>query len=115
MGLASDLKTLEELRANGSLSEAEFQQAKGRLLDGMSESAAKFTVEEGDDSWLRRLTISDTDSKIAGVCGGLGAHGPIPSWVWRVVFVCAVLLGGTGIIVYLVLWALMPKAQTSND
>lgn len=115
MSLASDLKTLEELRLNGSLSEAEFQKAKGRLLNGMSESAAQFTVEDADATWLRKLTLSNTDSKIAGVCGGLGAQGPIPSWVWRVIFVCAVFFGGFGIIVYFVLWALMPRAPASYD
>lgn len=115
MSLATDLKTLEELRANGSLSEAEFQQAKGRLLNGMSESAAQFTVEDADESWLRRLTLSSTDSKIAGVCGGLGAHGPIPAWAWRVIFVCAVFFGGFGVIVYFVLWALMPSEPATHD
>src|SRR5438046_392712 len=37
-------------------------------------------------SFLQNLTRSKTDCWLGGVCGGLGAHTPVPSWVWRVLF-----------------------------
>jgi phage shock protein C len=37
-------------------------------------------------NWLQELTKSDTDKWIGGVCGGLGQHSPLPSWVWRFLF-----------------------------
>ena len=37
-------------------------------------------------NWLQELTKSDTDKWIGGVCGGLGQHSPLPSWVWRFMF-----------------------------
>lgn len=48
---------------------------------------------------------------IAGVCAGLADR-----WGWsrntvRLLFVLSCLLPGTQVIVYLVLWLLMPKAQ----
>jgi phage shock protein PspC (stress-responsive transcriptional regulator) len=37
-------------------------------------------------NWLQELTKSNTDKWIGGVCGGLGQHSPLPSWVWRFMF-----------------------------
>jgi len=64
---------------------------------------------------LRALRKSSTDRLVAGVCGGLGAHTPIPSWLWRVLFVLLALAGGTGLIVYVALWAFMPKAEPTES
>jgi hypothetical protein len=38
-------------------------------------------------SWnLRELRRSNKDKKIAGICGGLGEYTPLPSWLWRAIF-----------------------------
>lgn len=60
--------------------------------------------------------MRDADDKIlGGVCSGLGLYFNIDSkWV-RVIFVLFFLFGGSGILLYLVLWAVMPKAQTRTD
>jgi phage shock protein C len=63
-------------------------------------------VEEG---WLRKLSKSQNDKWIGGVCGGLGQYTPLPSWLWRVVFCCIFLFFGTGLIIYILLWIFMPK------
>lgn len=57
---------------------------------------------------LHELTKSADDRWIAGICGGLGAHTPVPSWLWRVLFLLGVLLAGTTLIAYLLLWIFMP-------
>ena len=48
----------------------------------------------------------------AGVCGGLGAFfGISPLW-FRLLFVLLMLPGGVpGILIYLLLWVIMPKAE----
>ncbi|MFH0965260.1 MAG: PspC domain-containing protein [Planctomycetota bacterium] len=63
---------------------------------------------------LRDLRKSDQDMKIAGVCGGFGEYTPIPSWLWRVMFVTSLFLGGIGLIAYIVLWICMPSAKTDQ-
>jgi phage shock protein C len=65
------------------------------------------------DFWqsIRNLKKSATDKKIAGVCGGLGEHTPIPSWLWRALFISLVLLWGTGLVAYIALWICMPAAD----
>ena len=51
-----------------------------------------------DKNWLQGLTKSRKEKWIGGVCGGLGAHSPAPSWCWRLIFVLLFMLYGTGLI-----------------
>jgi len=53
------------------------------------------------------------DKKIFGVCGGLGAYFDIDPTVFRILFVAAVLLFGTGILLYLILALIMPEDKTA--
>ena len=45
---------------------------------------------------------------IAGVCGGLAEYTGVDALLWRVGFVALAVAGGTGVIVYVLLWLLMP-------
>lgn len=45
---------------------------------------------------------------IAGVCGGLAEYSGVDALLWRVGFVALTVAGGTGVIVYALLWLLMP-------
>ncbi|TFV88222.1 PspC domain-containing protein [Blastococcus sp. CT_GayMR16] len=55
-----------------------------------------------------QLRRSRTDKIFGGVSGGLADYSGIDALLWRVGFVALTLAGGTGIIVYLLLWLLMP-------
>jgi phage shock protein PspC (stress-responsive transcriptional regulator) len=70
--------------------------------------------EQYNKEWrFRDLKKSKKDCKIAGVCGGFGENTPIPSWLWRVIFLSSILMGGFGLITYLILWVSMPSAESS--
>jgi len=56
-----------------------------------------------------RLVRSEHDRVIAGVCGGLARHLDVDPTLVRVLFVVAALLGGPGILAYIVLWIAMPR------
>jgi phage shock protein C len=58
-----------------------------------------------------RLTRSRTDKMIAGVCGGLAEYFRIDPVIVRLIFVLVTLTSGMGIIIYPVLWLLMPKGE----
>jgi phage shock protein PspC (stress-responsive transcriptional regulator) len=60
---------------------------------------------------LRRLARSAGDRWVAGVCGGFGEHTPVPAWIWRPLFLAAVLLHGAGLILYALLWLFMPAPR----
>jgi len=57
-----------------------------------------------------QLRRSGTDTMLGGVCGGLAEYTGIDTVLWRVGFVALALLGGSGFLVYLLLWVLMPSA-----
>jgi phage shock protein C len=56
------------------------------------------------------LRRSATDRMVGGVAGGLAEHLGIDALLWRIGFVALTLAGGSGVLVYLLLWVLMPPA-----
>jgi phage shock protein C len=57
----------------------------------------------------RKLYRSRTDRKLAGVCGGLAQYFNTDATLIRVLFVVLALLGGPGLVIYLVLWIVVPE------
>jgi phage shock protein C len=57
----------------------------------------------------RRLYRSQTEKMIGGVCGGLAEVLDIDPTIVRVVFVLLGLLGGHGVLLYIILWLIMPR------
>jgi phage shock protein C len=57
----------------------------------------------------RQLTRSETDRVIAGVAGGIAQRFGFNSTVVRLAWVLSVLFGGFGILVYVILWIVLPK------
>ena len=60
------------------------------------------------DWWSRRPRRSRSDSKVAGVAGGLGHYLGVDPILFRVGFVALTILGGAGILAYALLWLLLP-------
>ena len=48
---------------------------------------------------------------IAGVCGGLAEYLGMDATIVRVIYALLVLFGGVGILLYIILALLMPKAE----
>ena len=59
---------------------------------------------------MGKLYRSRTDAMLAGVCGGLGRYLGIDSTFVRLFFVFLVLAGGGGILLYILLAILVPRA-----
>jgi phage shock protein C len=64
---------------------------------------------------LRRLTKSKKDKWLGGVCGGLGEHTPLPSWVWRLAFLLLLCCYGTGLLLYILLWICLPEPLQEEE
>lgn len=74
------------------------------------ESAAT-SGEKGD----KRLFRNPDEKIIAGVCSGIAAYFHLdPVWI-RLIFLVVIAAGGSGILLYLVLWIVIPEAQTTLD
>lgn len=106
MTVSEELERLQALRERGALSEAEYAQAKARVLGGAPAGAAG--TAGAHNNFLHRLSRSATDRVVGGVCGGLGAHTGLPSWAWRVIFCATVFYFGIGLLFYLLLWIFIP-------
>ena len=103
MSIADEIAKLDELRTRGVLSAEEFERAKARLLDGGHAPPVPPSVDA-----INNLRRSATDSWIGGVCGGLGRATGIESWIWRLIFAVLLLFGGTGLLIYILLWIFVP-------
>lgn len=56
----------------------------------------------------------DPDNRlIGGVCSGMGAYWSIDPLIIRIIFVVLALTGGLGLLVYLILYVVLPEAKTT--
>jgi len=58
---------------------------------------------------IKKIYRSKDDYIIAGVCSGLAQYFQIDATLMRVVFVLLLIGGGSGFLIYLVLWLIIPK------
>lgn len=56
-----------------------------------------------------RLTRPRDDRWIAGVCSGLARRFGISSGIMRLIFVLSLLLPGPQVLIYIILWVLLPQ------
>lgn len=59
---------------------------------------------------MKELRKSDANRVICGVCGGLGEYFQVDPTIVRLLLVAFTLLGGSGIIAYLIAAVIMPEA-----
>ncbi|HEX2963106.1 MAG: PspC domain-containing protein [Ignavibacteria bacterium] len=59
-----------------------------------------------------RLYRSQKDKMIAGVCGGLAEYFDVDPVIIRIAFVAATILSGMGLIVYILLWIIVPYKES---
>ncbi len=94
-----------------------FSIVPGAVIGGVLAYLAAWLVipESGDAPTLargRRLTRSQTDAKIAGVCGGLAEYFGVDSTPIRLLWVILSILCGAvigGVLAYLVAWLIIPQ------
>jgi len=69
-----------------------------------------------EKNWLQTFTKSDKDRWLGGICGGLGESTPLPSWVWRLMFVLIFAITyGMGFFIYILLWIFVPTKSKIED
>ena len=71
--------------------------------------------ENPEDGRGRKLYRDTDNAWIAGVCSGLANYFDVdPLWP-RLLFLASLFFGGAGILVYLVLWILIPEAKSASQ
>lgn len=56
----------------------------------------------------KTLQRSRTEKMIGGVCGGIAEYLEVDPTIVRLVWVAITLLAGAGVLLYLILWVIMP-------
>ena len=64
----------------------------------------------GDAMEGKRLERATQDKWLGGVCGGLAHYFDIDPTIVRLIFIVAFFGFGTGLLVYRVLWFIMPRS-----
>ncbi len=84
-----------------------------QITDEDDEGASTNTTTKQDVR--RRLYRDDENAIIGGVCSGLAAYFNLEPLVFRVIFAALAFAKGFGLIIYIILWALVPRAQTTRQ
>ena len=61
----------------------------------------------------KRLYRSRKKKVIAGICGGLGDHLDIDPVILRIIFVLITIFHGIGILIYIIMWIVIPEESYS--
>ena len=84
-------------------------------IGNISEAATE-TVSDNNGPALKKRFFRNPDDKfLGGVCSGISAYFDIdPVWL-RLAFVVALIFGGTGFLLYIILWIIIPMAKTPSE
>lgn len=61
---------------------------------------------------MKKLCRSDKDKKLAGVCGGIAEYFDVDSTLIRILWIIFMMLGGSGILAYIICALIMPRCDT---
>lgn len=70
-------------------------------------ASAEITLQEYDMNEKRMVRVEE-GRMIAGVCAGLGRYLGVDPTIVRIIFVLLALFAAGGVLLYLVLWLIMP-------
>jgi phage shock protein PspC (stress-responsive transcriptional regulator) len=74
---------------------------------------AQLTSQPAVASPAKRLMRSSRDKKLGGVCAGVADYFDLDPTLVRVLWLIAVFFAGTGVLLYVILWIVLPLAPSS--
>jgi len=82
------------------------------IADSGDEAEQQRTFHESYNR-SRRLYRDPENSVVGGVCGGLSAYFSVDPIIFRLLFVIFFFAGGASVLVYAILWIVLPRAETA--
>ena len=64
---------------------------------------------------VKKMFRDPDDKVLGGVASGIAAYFGVDRVIIRLLFVILVIFGGTGLILYIILWIILPEARTITD
>src|SRR5919112_6875614 len=68
-----------------------------------------------DEAPPRRLVRTEDDRWLGGVCAGLGRYFDVNPLVYRIAFAALAFAGGTGILLYVAAWLVIPSERRQES
>ena len=81
--------------------------------EDISDSDGPTSREKFSSPGYHRMYRDPDNRIIGGVCSGMGAYWNIDPLIVRIIFIALSLAGGIGVIVYLILYIVLPEAKTT--
>jgi phage shock protein C len=81
----------------------------GKVIQDDANVCAYCGIRVGAVTARKRLVRPRADRKIAGVCAGFAEYFDVDVTLVRLVWLFIVLVGGTGLLVYVIAWIVMPE------
>jgi len=73
------------------------------------------TYELEEQKKIKKMFRNPDDKVLGGVASGISAYFGIDVVVVRLLFIVLIFFGGTGLILYIILWIILPEALTITD
>lgn len=80
-----------------------------------TEGVEKSSSDSNQTGKSKRLYRDTDNSSIAGICSGLGYYFDVDRVVFRILFVLLFILFGSGVLLYVILWLVVPEAKTTSE
>ena len=81
----------------------------GKVIQDDANVCAYCGIRVGAVTARKRLVRPRADRKIAGVCAGFAEYFDVDVTLVRLVWLFIVLVGGTGLLAYVIAWIVMPE------
>jgi phage shock protein C len=81
----------------------------GKVIQDDANVCAYCGIRVGAVTARKRLVRPRADRKIAGVCAGFAEYFDLDVTLVRLVWLFIVLVGGTGLLAYVIAWIVMPE------
>ena len=102
--------------ANGNTSATQdWKTAFEKAADGAQKTAQAAYDKVRHNTQGKKLYRDPNDKILGGVCSGLAKYFGGDVVLWRVILVALFILEGFGLILYVILWLVVPKAVTPED
>ncbi len=119
LGLGRDLITMENVKQVVEIMGEPEAYMDEESTENYSNADKGFYSDEREQTHTnfsyRKLYRDEENNALGGVCSGLGYYFGIDRIWLRIGFLIAVFGFGTGFFLYLILWAIIPKAKTTSE
>ncbi|MBC8314060.1 MAG: PspC domain-containing protein [Bacteroidales bacterium] len=78
-------------------------------------TAEEQAPEAGPTKTTKRFYRDPDEKVVAGVCSGIGSYLHWDPVIIRILFIISLFIGGFGVALYLILWIVIPEAQTTAE